>query len=309
MGGELNAVSPAGKDSSGKERGLRVTFTINVHLNEKIAKHIDLNNYNKVSDLRTLAITGSQGRDDDFLGVMHRVGLPVSVTSFQKHTISQIKTSLKNEQGRYALLVIFDEPETDGFEVAQELLDAGLTGEHIVLMFTSRDPRGHYARCVDLGIDHLLVKPFAGEDLLDVLKDHFPALKGKKGPATSSKDGQPLVLVVDDNYLNRKVVGSLLKVMGVRSEFAASADEALALVNDNAYDLILMDLIMPETDGFEAARIILDMDSSMAVVALSADTMPETRKRVEQTGMKELLTKPVTVDELRRVIERYCREK
>ena len=309
MGGELNAVSPAGKDSSGKERGLRVTFTINVHLNEKIAKHIDLNNYNKVSDLRTLAITGSQGRDDDFLGVMHRVGLPVSVTSFQKHTISQIKTSLKNEQGRYALLVIFDEPETDGFEVAQELLDAGLTGEHIVLMFTSRDPRGHYARCVDLGIDHLLVKPFAGEDLLDVLKDHFPALKGKKGPATSSKDGQPLVLVVDDNYLNRKVVGSLLKVMGVRSEFAASADEALALVNDNAYDLILMDLIMPETDGFEAARIILDMDGSMAVVALSADTMPETRKRVEQTGMKELLTKPVTVDELRRVIERYCREK
>ena len=176
-------------------------------------------------------------------------------------------------------------------------------------MFTSRDPRGHYARCVDLGIDHLLVKPFAGEDLLDVLKDHFPALKGKKGPATSSKDGQPLVLVVDDNYLNRKVVGSLLKVMGVRSEFAASADEALALVNDNAYDLILMDLIMPETDGFEAARIILDMDGSMAVVALSADTMPETRKRVEQTGMKELLTKPVTVDELRRVIERYCREK
>ena len=309
MGGELNAVSPAGKDKSGKECGLKVTFTINVHLNEKIAKHVDLNNYNKVSDLRTLIITGSQGRDDDFLGVMHRVGLPVSVTSFQKHTISQIKTSLKNEQSRYALLVIFDEPETDGFEVAQELMDAGLTGEHIVLMFTSRDPRGHYARCVDLGIDHLLVKPFAEEDLLDVLKDHFPALKSNKGPATADRNGQPLILVVDDNYLNRKVVGSLLKVMGVRSEYAASADEALSLVNENTYDLILMDLIMPETDGFEAARIILDMDSSIPVVALSADTMPETRKRVEQTGMKELLTKPVTVDDLRRVVEKYCREK
>jgi signal transduction histidine kinase/CheY-like chemotaxis protein len=309
MGGELKAESPAGKDASGKERGLKVTFTVNVHLNEKIAKHLDLNNYNRVSGLRTLVVTGSQGRDDDFLGVMHRIGLPVSVTSFQKHTISQIKSSLKNEQSRYALLVIFDEPDADGFKVAQELLDAGLTGEHIVLMFTSRDPRGHYAKCVDLGIDHLLVKPFAGEDLLDVLKDHFPALKDQKGPVTATKDDQPLILVVDDNYLNRKVVGSLLKVMGVRAEFAASAEEALSLVNENNYDMILMDLIMPETDGFEAARIILEMDSSMPVIALSADTMPETRKRVEQTGMKELLTKPVTVDELRRVIERYCREK
>jgi len=188
-------------------------------------------------------------------------------------------------------------------------MNAGLTGEHIVLMFTSRDPRGHYAKCVDLGIDHLLVKPFAGEDLLDVLKDHFPALKDQKGPVTANKDGQPLILVVDDNYLNRKVVGSLLKVMGVSAEFAASAEEALSLVNENTYDMILMDLIMPETDGFEAARIILERDSTIPVIALSADTMPETRKRVEQTGMKELLTKPVTVDELRRVIERYCREK
>lgn len=309
MGGELKAESPAGKDNSRKERGLRVTFTINVHLNEKITKHLDLNNYNKVSDLRTLVITGTQGRDDDFLGVMHRIGLPVSVTSFQKHTISQIKTSLKNEQGRYALLVIFDEPDSDGFKIAKELLDAGLTGEHIVLMFTSRDPRGHYAKCVDLGVDHLLVKPFAGEDLLDVLKDHFPALKGHKGLATANEEGQPVILVVDDNYLNRRVVGSLLKVMGVRAEFAASAEEALSQVKENTYDLILMDLIMPGIDGFEAAKIIMDRDNSMPVVALSADTMPETRKRVEQTGMKELLTKPVTVDELRRVIDRYCREK
>ena len=106
-------------------------------------------------------ITGSQGRDDDFLGVIHRLGLPVSVTSFQKHTVSQIKANLQSAHDRYMLLVIFDEPETDGFEAAKTLLDSGMTGEHIVLMFTSKDPKGHYSRCVDMGIDHLLVKPFA----------------------------------------------------------------------------------------------------------------------------------------------------
>ncbi len=309
MGGELTAESPAGKDSSGHERGLKVTFSINVHLNEKIIKTLDLSRFSEITDIRTLVITGTQGRDDDFLSIIHRLGLPVSVTSFQKHTISQIRTSLGSEQGRYNLLIVFDEPETDGFEAARALMDAGLTGEHIVLMFTSKDPRGHYARCVDLGIDHLLVKPFASEDLLNVLKDHFPALSHRPGRISSMGSDLPVILVVDDNHLNRKVVGSLLKVLGVTAEYASSGAEAIDMAREKHYDLILMDLIMPEVDGFEAARVILEFDRDILIVALSADNMPETRVKVEKTGMKELLSKPVTVEDLRRVIDRYHKQK
>ncbi len=305
MGGELQAESPAMKDASGVEKGLKVTFTISVHLNEKISKNIDLSSYDDLSDIRTLVLTGTRGRDDDFLSIMHRVGLPVSVTSFQKHTISQIKTSLQNDPGRYILLVIFDEPEADGFEVAEALMKEGLTSEHIVLMFTSRDPRGHYARCVDMGIDHLLVKPFAAEDLMNVLKEHFQALSGNSARLKSDKSEVPVILVVDDNYLNRKVVGSLLKVLSVNAEYAADADEAIDKARSKSYDLILMDLIMPEKDGFEAARTILGFAADTQIVALSADNMPETRLKAEKTGMKELLAKPVTVEELRRVIDRY----
>ncbi len=305
MGGELTAESPATKDSSGREKGLRVTFTINVHLNEKIAKKLDLSRYADPGEIRTLVITGTQGRDDDFLGIMHRVGLPVSVTSFQKHTASQIKTSLQSETGRYALLVIFDEPDNDGFVAARELLEAGMTSEHLVMMFTSRDPKGHYSRCVDLGIDHLLVKPFAAEDLMNVMKEHFPLLRGNSARLSTDKSELPEILVVDDNYLNRKVVGSLLKVLGVKSENASGAAEAIAMARDKSYDLILMDLIMPEIDGFEAARTILGFDHKTQIIALSADNMPETRLKAEKTGMKELLSKPVTVEDLRRVIDRY----
>lgn len=308
MGGELTAESPAGKDSSGQERGLKVSFTIRVHINEKIVKKLDLARYREISDIRTLVITGTEGRDDDFLGVIHRLGLPVSVTSLQKHTISQIKANLQSATDRYVLLIIFDEPEADGFEVAKMLLDSGMTSEHIVLMFTSRDPKGHYARCVDMGIDHLLVKPFAGEDLLAILKEHFPSLKNEGSKVVSEKSALPVILVVDDNYLNRKVVGSLLKVLGVTAEYASSAAEAVTMARGKQYDLILMDLIMPERDGFEAAREIFDFDKDIIIIALSADNMPETRSRVEKTGMKELLSKPVTVEDLRRVITRYHKQ-
>ncbi len=98
---------------------------------------------------------------------------------------------------------------------------------------------------------------------------------------------------------------SLLKVLGVQAEYAAGAAEAIDMAREKSYDLILMDLIMPEIDGFEAARTILGFDRNTQIIALSADNMPETRVKVEQSGMKELLAKPVTVEELRRVIDRY----
>jgi CheY-like chemotaxis protein len=177
--------------------------------------------------------------------------------------------------------------------------------EHIVMMFTSRDPKGHYSRCVDLGIDHLLVKPFAAEDLMNVMKEYFPLLRGNSARLSSDKSELPFILVVDDNYLNRKVVGSLLKMLGVQSEYASGAAEAIDMARNKSYDLILMDLIMPEIDGFEAARTILGFDQNTQIIALSADNMPETRIKAEKTGMKELLSKPVTVEDLRRVIDRY----
>ena len=307
MGGKLSAESPAVRDASGQEKGLKVTFSINVHLNEKIDKKIDLKPYTTLSAIRTLAITGAQGRDDDFLGIIHRLGLPVSVTSFQKQTISQIKTNLNSSAERYILLILFDEPEADGFEAGKALLDAGLTGEFIILMFTSKDPKGHYARCVDMGIDHLLVKPFASEDLLNILKNHFPYLKTGKDSSALIKASSPVVLVVDDNFLNRKVVGSLLKVLGVKAEFAAGGAEALVMTKEKQYDLVLMDLIMPEIDGFEAARMMLDFDRDTIIVALSADTLPETHEKAKQTGMREVLVKPAAVEDLRRVLAKYLK--
>jgi len=307
MGGKLSAESPAVRDASGQEKGLKVTFSINVHLNEKIDKKIDLKRYTTLGAIRTLAITGAQGRDDDFLGIIHRLGLPVSVTSFQKQTISQIKTNLNSSAEKYILLILFDEPEADGFEAGKALLDAGLTGEFIILMFTSKDPKGHYARCVDMGIDHLLVKPFASEDLLNILKNHFPYLKSGKDRSALIKASSPVVLVVDDNFLNRKVVGSLLKVLGVKSEFAAGGAEALAMTREKQYDLVLMDLIMPEIDGFEAARMMLDFDRDAIIVALSADTLPETHEKAKQTGMREVLVKPAAVEDLRRVLAKYLK--
>jgi signal transduction histidine kinase/CheY-like chemotaxis protein len=306
MGGELNAVSPAFIDTNKQEKGLKITFNIQVHLNEKIVKEIDVSNYKTLRDIKTLVIAGGQSRDDDFLSILHKMEIPVSVTSFQKHTISQILTDRQNLKNRYILLVLFDDADSDGFVAAEALQKAGLTNEYIVFMFTSRDPKGHYARCVDLGIDHLLVKPFSIDELAATITQFFPAITASlKSDIKNSVKKVPEVLVVDDNQLNRKVVGSLLKVLGIMPDFAEGGEEAIEKVKSKTYDIIFMDLIMPVIDGFEASRTILNFDKRMTIIALSADNMPETRAKAELSGMKELLSKPVTVKDLRAVIDRY----
>jgi signal transduction histidine kinase/CheY-like chemotaxis protein len=306
MGGELNAVSPAFVDSSRQDRGLKITFNIQVHLNEKIVKEIDVSGYKELKEIKTLVIAGGQSRDDDFLSILHKMEIPVSVTSYQKHTISQILTDRQKTKDRYILLILFDDNDSDGFIAAEALQKAGLTNEYIVLMFTSRDPKGHYARCVDLGIDHLLVKPFSVDELTATISQFFPGIAASaKAEIKKSVKKVPEVLVVDDNQLNRKVVGSLLKVLGIMPDFAESGEEAIEKVRNKTYDIIFMDLIMPVIDGFEASRTILGFDKKMTIIALSADNMPETRTKAEMSGMKELLSKPVSVKDLRAVIDRY----
>lgn len=302
MDGELNADSPAFIENGKKGKGLKINFTIKVHLNERIFKNINVSGYSELSELRTLVVAGGQSRDDDFLTILHKLKVPVSVTSFQKHTIPQIASNKAGSKDKYVLIILFDDEETDGFVAAEALRDAGLTNEYIILMFTSRDPKGHYPRCVDLGIDHLLVKPFSSSELANVIMQQFPNLKFNSG---SGGANVPSVLVVDDNALNRKVVGSLLKVLGIIADYAEDGQDAISRVKKKNYDIVFMDLIMPVLDGFESAKKILEFDKAITIVALSADNMPETKLKAEQAGMKELVAKPVSVDDLRNVIEKY----
>jgi CheY-like chemotaxis protein len=74
------------------------------------------------------------------------------------------------------------------------------------------------------------------------------------------------------------------------------------------FDLIFMDLIMPEMDGFESAQRIVKFDKSVLIVAFTADNMPETRRKAELSGIKDFISKPVRIDELKRLFAKYFKK-
>ncbi|MCA9758173.1 MAG: response regulator [Candidatus Eisenbacteria bacterium] len=119
------------------------------------------------------------------------------------------------------------------------------------------------------------------------------------------------VLVVDDNAINRKVASRLLERLGCQVETVDSGQAALDRLATTPFAIVFMDCMMPEMDGYEAARRIrsekLDSEGRMAIVALTANALPEERDRCIAAGMDDHLAKPIDFERLWTALSRWSR--
>jgi len=303
MGGHLVAESPSG--ISGDE-GTKVTFTINVYSNDRIVKNLDHSNIRSFDDLKTLTITGSQTRDEEILGFLHKLGLDISVTTFQKMTVKQIEASLNSSTDKYKFIVILDDIEFDGFEAARAIWENKLSGRIIIMLISSNDLKGNYMKCLTLGIDHYLVKPFNISELSDMIKESFSDIDTREISSELNELNSDLqILVVEDNKMNQIVINKMLKTLGYSCDIAEDGYSGYQQATKKHYNLVFMDLILPEINGYESARKILVEDPDTLIVAFSADNMPETKRKAELSGIKDFLTKPLRLDDLKKLFAKY----
>ena len=306
MGGELIAVSPSGISG---DQGTRVTFTILTYSNDRQIKGLNLEGIKTFDKIKTLVISGNQNRDEEILGALHRMGLTVTVTTFQHSTVNQIRANMNYPEEKYNLVIIFDDDEFDGFAAARDIWENRLSQYFIMIMISSNDMKGNYLNCITLGIDHYLLKPFDVSELLDTVKSSFPFLEDKSASVeigTVRTDVK--ILIIEDNKMNQMVIGTMLKSLGYSYEVADDGWAGYQAAKDNKFDLIFMDLIMPEMDGFESSQRILKHDKSILIVAFTADNMPETKRKAELSGIKDFISKPVRIEELKRLFARYFKK-
>ncbi|WP_114491629.1 response regulator [Candidatus Ulvibacter alkanivorans] len=116
-------------------------------------------------------------------------------------------------------------------------------------------------------------------------------------------------LIVDDNRINRMILYNILLQTGIKSESVSSGVEALEKVKQRSYDVVFMDIHMPEMDGFETATHILQLQEDVAIIGLSADVTVEAVRRGKLSGMVDYLTKPINKTELFAALQRLTLEK
>jgi len=210
---------------------------------------------------------------------------------------------------RYNLVIIFDDAEFNGFEAARVLWENKLSSSFIMFLISSNDKKGNYLNCLTLGIDHYLIKPFDVSELLIIIKSSFPFLEDKVSEVELGSVRTDInILIIEDNKMNQNVIGTMLKSLGYSYELADDGWQGYQITKNKKFDLIFMDLIMPEMDGFESAQRILKIDKSVLIVAFTADNMPETKRKAELSGIKDFISKPVRIEELKRLFARYFKK-
>ena len=209
-------------------------------------------------------------------------------------------------------------PGMDGFTVAERIGREPALAGVAILMLTSADGHGDAARCRDLGVAAYMIKPVKPAELNRAIAAalHAPGA-APVGPRYVARtehrpaDAPPVrplrVLLAEDNAVNQRVVVRLLEKFGHAVTVTGDGRLTLAALDAARFDVVLMDVQMPEMDGFEATRLIREREAGTGhrqpVVAMTAHAMKGDRERCLAAGMDDYVSKPVQRAELLRVLE------
>lgn len=306
MGGRLEVNSTPGK---GSEFGFTLAFRRAGadDASPRSAPPVTLGAHVLVLDAGATARTG-------IVAALQRAGADAEVASGIPEASESLRRALA--EGRPYRVLVYEQRAggVDAFATAGELRRAFGPALPPAMMLTSSGQRGDAGRCQELGIHAYLAEPvddgMVGEALARMLAAD-PAAPGALVTRHLLRESRPVVrvLLVDDNAVNRKVASRLLERSGCKVEQAVNGRDAVGHWSAGEFDVVLMDIQMPEMDGLEATRAIRRIEqekgrSRTPVIALTAHTLDDDRREVTAAGMDDFVAKPIQADVLLAALRR-----
>jgi two-component system sensor histidine kinase/response regulator len=221
-----------------------------------------------------------------------------------------------SREGTPFALILLDAqmPGMDGFTVVERMKQQAQAATPPVIMLTSAGLRGDALRCRSLGIDAYLTKPIRRSDLLQAVSVVLGSKNGsgKNAPVITIHSlrqdrGRLRVLLVEDNSINEVLASQVLAKRGYEVTVARTGRAALQALEKQTPDLVLMDIQMPEMDGFEATAAIrkgeLGTGKHLPIIAMTAHAMAGDKERCLEAGMDGYVSKPIRAQNLFSVVE------
>lgn len=246
-------------------------------------------------------------------GMLDRWGMKPTTAEGGKAALQALE--IAKNVGRPFPLVLLDGqmPEMDGFTVAEHIRKNPQLAGATIMMLTSAGHLGDAARCRELGISAYLLKPIRPGELLEaiclVLQKAIPETSATLVTRHTLREvhRQLKVLLVEDNAVNQKLASALLERRGFQVKTTENGRVALAALEQGSFDLILMDVQMPEMDGFEATEIIREKEKHtgkhIPIIAMTAHALKGDQERCLAAGMDAYVSKPIRTSELMEAIE------
>jgi PAS domain S-box-containing protein len=251
-------------------------------------------------------------------GMLKRWDMNSTSAEDGEQALAQLSSARDRGEPYTLILTDMHMPNMDGFALIERIRQRPELSTATIMMLTSAGHRGDAERCRDLGIAAYLMKPIRQSELRQAIARVLGAreqagaislvtrysLRDARDPETVLR-----VLVAEDNAVNQRLAVRILEKRGHRVVVAGNGHEALDALANNTFDLVFMDVQMPEMDGFEATAAIREKEKDtgrhQVVIALTAHAMKGDRERCLAGGMDDYLSKPIRPQELDEVLEKY----
>jgi two-component system sensor histidine kinase/response regulator len=303
MGGEIEVTSQVG---AGSEFSFTLTFAAETQPPRATGGVATL------SGRRMLLVDDNQTNRRILREMLGAEGIKVDEASTAAEGLEALRRAVQKRAPYDLAILDVQMPDMDGFQLATAVRgERGLKGTRL-LMLTSAGQRGDGERCRQLGIRGYLTKPLSRADLLEALgtvlggpseEAGTPEVVTRHTIAESRRSVR--VLLAEDNPVNQQVAVAMLVKRGHEVHVSSNGREAVDAVRERDYDVVLMDIQMPEMDGFEATAAIRAMDKGkqLPIIGLTAHALSGERERCLARGMSEYLAKPFKAHELFALVE------
>jgi signal transduction histidine kinase/DNA-binding response OmpR family regulator len=252
-------------------------------------------------------------------GLLRRWDMASTSVESGAEALKQLSAAWDAGEPYELILTDLNMPAMDGFTLVERIRERSNLSAATIMMLSSSGHRGDAARCQQLGMAAYLMKPIRQTELREAIARVLGARKLDSpmplitrytlGSAIESPGGLRLLLA-EDNPVNQLLMTRLLEKRGHHVVLAANGRAALAALEAARYDLVFMDLQMPEMDGLEATAAIRAGEQTSGlhqiVIALTAHAMKGDSDRCRAAGMDGYLSKPIALQELDELLERYA---
>ena len=310
MNGQIWVESPAPGSNNPKFPGAKFSFTVEAHSNESLRKKFDFSYIKQYLQVSALILTQVKDDDDTIHRLLDRFGINFDFRIYNENTIDSAIFHIEQKRNLYQMIIVMDKPGYDGFMMAHHLKESKLYEHFPIIMISSNDQPSNYVRSRSLGIDHYLIQPFESNEVYKIVKEFFPGLKDNGGVAKQVikiRSGIN-ILFADDNIINQRLTQSVFKHLGFEIDIAQNGAEAVEMASTKNYDLVFMDIFMPEMDGITAASALRKKGLKMPIIAITGADETEKKEEAKAAGMNDFILKPIRLESIKELLIKWFSE-